>query len=316
MNKDDKIYIAGHRGLVGSAILRNLQSLGYNNLLLKTHRELNLTSQSDVQALFQNEKPDYVILAAAKVGGIYANNSFPADFIYENIMIQTNVINAAYQNKVKRLLFLGSTCIYPRKVKQPMREEALLTDTLEPTNEPYALAKISGIKLCESYNRQHGTDFRSVMPTNLYGINDNFHPENSHVIPALMQRFHHAKINRLKEVKVWGSGKAMREFLYVDDMASASIFVLMLDKALYHENTKPMLSHINIGTGKDITIREVAEKMAKVIGYDGIITFDSSKPDGAPRKLIDVTRLNKLGWSYSTDLYDGLKKTYEWYSSV
>ena len=316
MNKDDKIYIAGHRGLVGSAILRNLQSLGYNNLLLKTHKELDLTSQSDVQALFQNEKPDYVLLAAAKVGGIHANNSFPADFIYENIMIQTNVINAAYQNKVKRLLFLGSTCIYPRKVKQPMREEALLTDTLEPTNEPYALAKISGIKLCESYNRQHGTDFRSVMPTNLYGINDNFHPENSHVIPALMQRFHHAKINRLNEVKVWGSGKAMREFLYVDDMASASIFVLMLDKALYHENTKPMLSHINIGTGKDITIREVAEKMAKVIGYDGIITFDSSKPDGAPRKLIDVTRLNKLGWSYSTDLYDGLKKTYEWYSSV
>lgn len=316
MNKDDKIYIAGHRGLVGSAILRNLQSLGYNNLLLKTHKELDLTSQSDVQALFQNEKPDYVLLAAAKVGGIHANNSFPADFIYENIMIQTNVINAAYQNKVKRLLFLGSTCIYPRKVKQPMREDALLTDTLEPTNEPYALAKISGIKLCESYNRQHGTDFRSVMPTNLYGINDNFHPENSHVIPALMQRFHHAKINRLNEVKVWGSGKAMREFLYVDDMASASIFVLMLDKALYHENTKPMLSHINIGTGKDITIREVAEKMAKVIGYDGIITFDSSKPDGAPRKLIDVTRLNKLGWSYSTDLYDGLKKTYEWYSSV
>ena len=316
MNKDDKVYIAGHRGLVGSAILRNLQSLGYNNLLLKTHRELDLTSQSDVQALFQNEKPDYVILAAAKVGGIHANNSFPADFIYENTMIQTNVINAAYQNKVKRLLFLGSTCIYPRKVKQPMREEALLTDKLEPTNEPYALAKISGIKLCESYNRQHGTDFRSVMPTNLYGINDNFHPENSHVIPALMQRFHHAKINRLKEVKVWGSGKAMREFLYVDDMASASIFVLMLDKALYHENTKPMLSHINIGTGKDITIREVAEKMARVIGYDGIITFDSSKPDGAPRKLIDVTRLNKLGWFYSTDLYDGLKKTYEWYSSV
>ena len=316
MNKDDKVYIAGHRGLVGSAILRNLQSLGYNNLLLKTHKELDLTSQSDVQALFQNEKPDYVLLAAAKVGGIHANNSFPADFIYENIMIQTNVINAAYQNKVKRLLFLGSTCIYPRKVKQPMREEALLTDKLEPTNEPYALAKISGIKLCESYNRQHGTDFRSVMPTNLYGINDNFHPENSHVIPALMQRFHHAKINRLKEVKVWGSGKAMREFLYVDDMASASIFVLMLDKALYHENTKPMLSHINIGTGKDITIREVAEKMAKVIGYDGIITFDSTKPDGAPRKLIDVTRINKLGWSYSTDLYDGLKKTYEWYSSV
>ena len=316
MNKDDKIYIAGHRGLVGSAILRNLQSLGYNNLLLKTHKELDLTSQSDVQALFQNEKPDYVLLAAAKVGGIHANTSFPADFIYENIMIHTNVINAAYQNKVKRLLFLGSTCIYPRKVKQPMREEALLTDKLEPTNEPYALAKISGIKLCESYNRQHGTDFRSVMPTNLYGINDNFHPENSHVIPALMQRFHHAKINRLKEVKVWGSGKAMREFLYVDDMASASIFVLMLDKALYHENTKPMLSHINIGTGKDITIREVAEKMAKVIGYDGIITFDSSKPDGAPRKLIDVTRLNKLGWFYSTDLYDGLKKTYEWYSSV
>lgn len=316
MNKDDKIYIAGHRGLVGSAILRSLQSLGYNNLLLKTHKELDLTSQSDVQALFQNEKPDYVFLAAAKVGGIHANNSLPADFIYENIMIQANVINAAYQNKVKRLLLLGSSCIYPRKVRQPMHEEALLTDTLEPTNEPYAIAKISGIKLCESYNRQHGTDFRSVMPTNLYGVNDNFHPENSHVIPALMQRFHHAKINKLKEVKVWGSGKAMREFLYVDDMASASIFVLMLDKVIYHENTKPMLSHINIGTGKDITIREVAEKMAKIIGFDGDITFDPTKPDGAPRKLIDVSRLTKLGWSYSTDLNDGLKKTYEWYSSI
>ena len=250
------------------------------------------------------------------MGGIHANNSLPADFIYENIMIQANVINAAYQNKVKRLLLLGSSCIYPRKVRQPMHEEALLTDTLEPTNEPYAIAKISGIKLCESYNRQHGTDFRSVMPTNLYGPNDNFHPENSHVIPALMQRFHHAKINKLKEVKVWGSGKAMREFLYVDDMASASIFVLMLDKVIYHENTKPMLSHINIGTGKDITIREVAEKMAKIIGFDGDITFDPTKPDGAPRKLIDVSRLTKLGWSYSTDLDDGLKKTYEWYSSI
>ena len=313
MNLNDKIYIAGHRGLVGSAIVRQLESRGFTNLLMRTHKELDLTNQAQVQTFFKQEKPDYVILAAAKVGGIHANNTYPADFIYQNMMIEANVINSAYENKVKRLLFLGSTCIYPKAVEQPMREEAILTDVLEPTNEPYALAKIAGIKLCESYNRQHGTDFRSVMPTNLYGINDNFHPENSHVIPALMQRFHQAKINNDSEVVVWGTGNAMREFLYVDDMAAASIFVLELDEETYQSNTKPMLSHINVGTGIDITIREMAEVMKQVVGYEGKLTFDAAKPDGAPRKLIDVSRLSSMGWKYSIDLKDGLKKTYKWY---
>jgi GDP-L-fucose synthase len=252
-------------------------------------------------------------LAAAKVGGIHANNTYPADFIYQNMMIEANVINSAYENKVKRLLFLGSTCIYPKAVEQPMREDALLTDVLEPTNEPYALAKIAGIKLCESYNRQHGTDFRSVMPTNLYGINDNFHPENSHVIPALMRRFHEAKVNNDPEVVVWGTGKAMREFLYVDDMAAASLFVMELDEKTYQANTKPMLSHINVGTGVDITIREMAETMKEVISFKGKLTFDTTKPDGAPRKLIDVSRLENMGWKYRVDLKDGLSKTYKWY---
>ena len=265
MNLNDKIYIAGHRGLVGSAIVRQLESRGFINLLMRTHKELDLTNQAQVQSFFQQEKPDYVILAAAKVGGIYANNTYPADFIYQNLMIETNVINSAYENKVKRLLFLGSTCIYPKAVKQPMREDALLTDVLEPTNEPYALAKIAGIKLCESFNRQHGTDFRSVMPTNLYGPNDNFHPENSHVIPALIQRMHKAKLNDDQEVTVWGTGNAMREFLYVDDMAKASLFVLELDQQMYNANTHPMLSHINVGTGKDVTIREVAEAIKQVV---------------------------------------------------
>jgi len=313
MDLKDKIYIAGHRGLVGSAIVRQLESRGFTNLLMHTHKELDLTNQAQVQNFFQQEKPDYVILAAAKVGGIHANNTYPADFIYQNMMIETNVINSAYESKVKRLLFLGSTCIYPKAVEQPMREDALLTDVLEPTNEPYALAKIAGIKLCESYNRQHGTDFRSVMPTNLYGINDNFHPENSHVIPALMQRFHQAKINNDSEVVVWGTGNAMREFLYVDDMAAASIFVLELDEETYKINTQPMLSHINVGTGQDITIREMAETMKLVVGYEGKLTFDASKPDGSPRKLIDVSRLSSMGWKYNIDLEDGLKKTYKWY---
>jgi GDP-L-fucose synthase len=315
MDLKDKIYIAGHRGLVGSAIVRQLESRGFINLLMRTHKELDLTNQAQVQTFFKQEKPDYVILAAAKVGGIHANNTYPADFIYQNIMIEANVINSAYENKVKRLLFLGSTCIYPKAVEQPMREDALLTDVLEPTNEPYALAKIAGIKLCESYNRQYGTDFRSVMPTNLYGINDNFHPENSHVIPALMQRFHHAKISNGEEVVVWGTGNAMREFLYVDDMAQASLFVLELDEQTYKANTQTMLSHINVGTGKDTTIREMAETMKQVVGYEGRLAFDSTKPDGSPRKLIDITRLKRMGWKFSVDLKEGLEKTYKWYLS-
>ena len=313
MNLKDKIYIAGHRGLVGSAIVRQLEERGFTNLLMRTHKELDLTNQAQVQTFFEQENPDYVILAAAKVGGIHANNTYPADFIYQNMMIEANVINSAYENKVKRLLFLGSTCIYPKAVEQPMREDALLTGVLEPTNEPYALAKIAGIKLCESYNRQYGTDFRSVMPTNLYGINDNFHPENSHVVPALMQRFHQAKVDNDAEVVVWGTGDAMREFLYVDDMAQASLFVLELDEEDYKANTQPMLSHINVGTGKDVTIREMAEIMKKVVDYKGKLIFDAVKPDGASRKLIDVSRLSNMGWKYSVDLKDGLIDTYKWY---
>ena len=313
MDLKDKIYIAGHRGLVGSAIVRQLESRGFTNLLMRTHKELDLTNQAQVQNFFKQEKPDYVILAAAKVGGIHANNTYPADFIYQNIMIEANVINSAYENEVKRLLFLGSTCIYPKAVEQPMREDALLTGVLEPTNEPYALAKIAGIKLCESYNRQHGTDFRSVMPTNLYGVNDNFHLENSHVIPALMRRFHEAKVNNDSEVVVWGTGNAMREFLYVDDMAAASLFILELDEKTYQANTQPMLSHINIGTGKDVTIREMAETMKDVVGFGGKLTFDITRLDGSPRKLIDVSRLSNMGWQYTIDLKSGLEKTYEWY---
>ncbi len=310
---DDKIFIAGHRGLVGSAIVRQLQQRGCNHLITRTHAELDLTDQQAVRAFFAQEKPDYVILAAARVGGIHANNTYPADFIYDNLMIEANVIQAAFTAKVKRLLFLGSTCIYPRAVAQPMREDALLTDVLEPTNEPYAIAKIAGIKLCESYNRQHGTDFRSVMPTNLYGQNDNFHPENSHVIPALMRRFHEAKIRGDDEVVVWGSGSPMREFLHVDDMAAASLFVLELDPDIYQANTLPMLSHINVGTGTDITIRQLAETMAEVVGFTGRLTFDASKPDGAPRKLIDVSRLSAMGWRYQIELKAGLAKTYAWF---
>jgi len=313
MNLTDRIYIAGHHGLVGSAIVRQLKERGFLNLIMRSHKELDLIDQNQVQVFFKKEKPDYVILAAAKVGGIHANNSYPADFIYKNIMIESNVINSAYENKVRRLLFLGSTCIYPKAAEQPMQEDALLTNILEPTNEPYAIAKIAGIKLCESYNRQHNTDFRSVMPTNLYGINDNFHPKNSHVIPALIQRFHQAKINNDPELVVWGTGDAMREFLYVDDMAQASLFVLELDEQIYKANTKPMLSHINVGTGKDLTIREMVEIMKKVVGYKGKLVFDNTKPDGAARKLIDISRLSSLGWEYSVDLKEGLEKTYEWY---
>lgn len=315
MDINDKIYIAGHRGLVGSAIVRQLKGRGFTNLCMRTHEELDLTNQAQVSIFFQQEKPDYVILAAAKVGGIYANNTYPADFIYQNLMIEANIINSAYINKVKRLLFLGSTCIYPKEVEQPMREDALLTGVPEPTNEPYAIAKIAGIKLCESYNRQHGTDFRSVMPTNLYGINDNFHPENSHVIPALMRRFHKAKVNNEPEVIIWGTGNAMREFLYVDDMAQASLFVLELDNKTYKSNTKSMLSHINVGTGKDITIKEMAETMKKVVGFKGELAFDTSRPDGALRKLIDVSRLSNMGWNHTINLKEGLEMTYKWYSN-
>lgn len=313
MDINDKIYIAGHRGLVGSAIIRQLKGRGFTNLCMRTHEELDLTNQAQVSIFFQKEKPDYVILAAAKVGGIYANNTYPADFIYQNIMIEANIINSAYINNVKRLLFLGSTCIYPKAVEQPMREDALLTDVPEPTNEPYAIAKIAGIKLCESYNRQHGTDFRSVMPTNLYGINDNFHPENSHVIPALMRRFHEAKVNNKTEVIIWGTGNAMREFLYVDDMAQASLFVLELDNKTYKSNTKSMLSHINVGTGKDITIKEMAETMKEVVGFKGELAFDTTRPDGALRKLIDVSRLSNMGWNHTVNLKEGLEMTYKWY---
>ena len=315
MNNRDKVYVAGHRGLVGSALVRQLEARGFTNLITRTHRELDLTDQTAVREFFDAEKPDYVILAAAKVGGIHANNTYPAQFIYENLMIESNVIDAAYRNGVQRLLFLGSTCIYPKAVEQPMREDALLTDVLEPTNEPYALAKIAGIKLCESYNRQYGTDFRSVMPTNLYGVNDNFHPENSHVIPALMRRFHQAKLAGASEVVVWGTGNAMREFLYVDDMAAASLFVLELDEMTYQANTEPMLSHINVGTGVDVTIREMAETMKRVVGFEGELVFDTTKPDGAPRKLIDVTRLTSMGWRYRVDLEEGLQKTYDWFLS-
>jgi GDP-L-fucose synthase len=313
MKKSAKIYVAGHRGLVGSAIVRQLEKRGFKNLITRTHRQMDLTSQAQVQEFFSEQCPDYVILAAAKVGGIHANNTYPAEFIYQNMMIEANVIDAAYRNNVERLLFLGSTCIYPKAVAQPMREDALLTDVLEPTNEPYALAKIAGIKLCESYNRQYGTDFRSVMPTNLYGINDNFHPENSHVIPALMRRFHEAKLKKASEVVVWGTGNAMREFLFVDDMAAASLFVLELDNETYRANTQPMLSHINVGTGVDVTIREMAETMKKVVGFEGALKFDESKPDGAPRKLIDVSRLSAMGWTYSVGLEEGLRRTYGWY---
>tara|TARA_R110001583_G_scaffold144809_1_gene296790 strand:- start:16641 stop:17633 length:993 start_codon:yes stop_codon:yes gene_type:complete len=310
---DSKIFVAGHRGMVGSAIVRQLQASGHTNIITRTRSELNLTNQQDVVDFFHDEKIDQVYLAAAKVGGIVANNTYPADFIYENLMIQCNIIHSAHLANVQQLLFLGSSCIYPKLAEQPMAETALLTGTLEETNEPYAVAKIAGIKLCESYNRQYGRDYRSVMPTNLYGAHDNFHPENSHVIPALLRRFHEAKLNNDDEVIAWGSGKPMREFLYVDDMADASIHVMNLNKSIYDENTEPMLSHINVGTGVDCTIRELVETVAKVIGFTGEVKFDPSKPDGAPRKLMNVERLKSLGWRYSVSLEDGLNSAYQWF---
>ena len=308
-----KYYIAGHRGMVGSAITRQLQAAGEKNIVTRTHMELDLTNQLAVRDFMQAERPDVVILAAAKVGGIHANNTYPADFIYENLMIECNVIHQAFDAGVKKLLQLGSSCIYPKAVPQPMREEALLTGTLEPTNEPYAVAKIAGIKLCESYNRQHRVDYRSVMPTNLYGPRDNFHPDNSHVIPALIHRFHKAAKEGLEEVVIWGSGIPRREFLHVDDMAAASLFVLTLPRQTYNENTNPMLSHINVGSGADISILELAQLIAKLVGFRGKISTDPTKPDGPMRKLMDVGRLAQMGWRASVGLEQGLADTYEWY---
>lgn len=307
------VFVAGHRGMVGSAIVRRLQALGYTNILTAGRDELNLLDQAAVQGYFQASRIDQVYLAAAKVGGIHANNSYPADFIYDNLMIEANIIHAAHVHGVKRLLFLGSSCIYPKHAEQPMKEEALLTGVLEATNEPYAIAKIAGIKLCESYNRQYGRDYRSVMPTNLYGPNDNFHPENSHVIPALLRRFHEAVLRSEEEVVVWGSGKPMREFLHVDDMAAASVHVMGLDSDTYSAHIQPMLSHINVGTGVDCSIRELAETVARVTGFKGRLVFDATKPDGTPRKLMDVSRLKSLGWRASIGLEDGLRDAYRWY---
>jgi len=317
MSHTPKIYVAGHRGMVGSAIVRQLLVQGHTaaRIVTGTHAELDLIDQSAVRAFFATEKPDQVYLAAAKVGGIHANNTFPAEFIYQNLMIQANIIDAAFRNGVQKLLFLGSSCIYPKLADQPMLEDALLTGKLEPTNEPYAIAKIAGIKLCESYNRQygesHGVDYRSVMPTNLYGPGDNYHPENSHVIPALIRRFHEAKVTNAPSVAIWGTGTPKREFLYVDDMAAACLHVMNLDKAIYDQHTQPMLSHINVGCGEDVTIREVAEAIGKTVGYQGEITFDPSKPDGTPRKLMDSTRLNALGWQAQVGLEAGLDAAYQ-----
>ncbi|WP_170452827.1 GDP-L-fucose synthase [Ruegeria arenilitoris] len=312
-----KIYIAGHRGMVGGAILRQLKARQADGealeLVTRTHSELDLTDQAAVRAFMQAERPDVVILAAAKVGGIHANNTYPADFIYENLMIECNVIHQAFAAGVRRLLQLGSSCIYPREAAQPMREDALLTGVLEPTNEPYAVAKIAGIKLCESYNRQHGVDYRSVMPTNLYGPGDNFHPENSHVLPALIRRFHEAKRDGLDEVVIWGTGKPRREFLHVDDMAEASLFVMDLPQDVYQANTQPMLGHINVGCGQDVSIAELAALIAKITGYTGRITQDTTKPDGTMRKLMDVSRLAKMGWKARIGLEDGIRETYDWF---
>lgn len=306
MNKDSKIYVAGHRGLVGSAIVRELQAQGYNNLVLKSHSELDLKNQQAVVEFFAKEKPEYVVLAAAKVGGIGANSKYPADFIYENIMIQTNIIRQSYENNVKKLLFLGSSCIYPKLAEQPIKEESLLTGELEPTNDAYALAKITGIKMCQSYNKQYGTKYISVMPTNLYGINDNFDLETSHVFPALIRKFHEAKVNNEPSVTVWGTGTPIREFLYVDDLAKACIYLM---------NTYDDSKIVNIGTGIGVTIKELAETIAKIVGYKGELVFDTTKPDGTPIKINDVSYLQSLGWTAKVSLEDGIGKTYEWYKS-
>ena len=324
MDKNAKIYVAGHRGLVGSAIVQNLQTAGYTNLLLRTHAELDLTNQAATASFFETEKPEYVFLAAAKVGGILANNIYPAEFIRDNLLIQSNIIHAAYVNKVERLLFLGSSCIYPKLAPQPMKEEHLLTGPLEPTNRPYALAKIAGVEMCWSYNRQYGTKYLAAMPTNLYGPGDNYHPDNSHVIPALVRKFHEAKVNNAPTVSVWGSGTPKREFLYSEDMADACVYLMNLSDKPYKSllgsdesktgKFEPPL--INIGVGEDITINELAQTVQTVVGFDGDIVFDSTKPDGTPRKLVDVTRLNSMGWKAPTRLEDGLKVAYQDFQSV
>lgn len=308
-----RVFVAGHQGMVGSAIVRALEKAGDAEIITRTRSELDLLDQAAVFRFFNQNAVDEVYLAAAKVGGIWANNTYPAEFIYQNLIIEANIIHGAFEAGVRKLLFLGSSCIYPKLAEQPIAESSLLQGVLEPTNEPYAIAKIAGIKLCESYNRQYGTDYRSVMPTNLYGINDNFHPENSHVVPALLRRFHEAKIQDLPSVTVWGSGSPMREFLYVDDMASACLHVMNLPKEVYGEHVLPMSSHINVGTGKDCTIRELANTIARAVGYQGEILWDTDKPDGTPRKLLDVGLLKRLGWQYSVELDEGIERTYQWF---
>jgi GDP-L-fucose synthase len=312
-DKQKKIYVAGHRGMVGTAIVKQLQDSGYQNIVVRTHDELDLTDQAAVRDFMQQEKPQQVVLAAAKVGGIHANNVYPAEFIYQNLMMEANIIHQSWAVGCSSLLFLGSSCIYPKLATQPMTESALLTGTLESTNEPYAIAKIAGIKLCESYNRQYATDYRSVMPTNLYGQNDNFHLENSHVIPAMIRKFHDAKISQSPTVTLWGTGKAMREFLHVDDMAAACLHVMDLSKEYYQASTDPMLSHLNVGTGEDVTIRELAETIRQVVDFKGEIIWDSEKPDGSPRKLMDVSKLKSMGWKPQIGLVDGLTNTYLWF---
>jgi len=313
MNSNDKIYVAGHNGMVGSAIVRKLREKGFINIITRASSELDLTNQKNVHNFLQDESPDYVVIAAAKVGGIYANDSYPAEFIYQNLMIEANLIHGSYLAGVNNLLFLGSSCIYPKESLQPIKEEYLLSGHLESTNEPYAVAKIAGIKLCESYNRQYGTDYRSIMPTNLYGPNDNFHPKNSHVIPALIRKFHEAKVRNKPFVEVWGSGKPMREFLHVDDMAGASIHIMDIDKKILESEVGPVLSHINIGTGADITIKDVAQTVKEVVGFCGEIVFNIKMPDGTKRKLLDISKIERLGWKPVIPLIDGLKETYEWF---
>jgi len=317
MIKKPKIYVAGHRGMIGSAIVRKLKSLGYKNILTRSHDELDLTNQTKVQSFFEAEKPDQVYLCAAKVGGVHANNTFPAEFIYDNLMIESNVIHNAWKVGVKKLIFLGSSCIYPKLPNQLIKENAMLSGQVETTNEPYAIAKIAGIKLCESYNRQyrksHGTDYRTVIPASLYGPGDNYHSENSHVIPALIRKIHDAKINQLSEVVVWGSGLPRREFVYIDDMSEAIIHIMNLDLVQYRKHTEDMISHINIGFGSDVTIEELAKQLVKIVGYEGRMVFDLTKPDGVFRKLMDSTLIESLGWKASISLEDGLTLTYSDY---
>jgi GDP-L-fucose synthase len=315
MNRDSKIYVAGHQGMVGASLCRQLSNEGFLNIITRSRSELNLVDQSAVANFMQQEKPDYIFLAAAKVGGIFANNQFPAEFIYENLMIEANVIHQAFQSGCNQLLFLGSSCIYPKFATQPINESSLLTGALEPTNEPYAVAKIAGIKLCESYNKQYGTDYRSVMPTNLYGPHDNFHEKNSHVVPALLRKFHEAKLTNQSHVEVWGTGKAKREFMYVDDMAAACIHVMRLSKESYQEQITPMQSHINIGTGQDVTIKELVEQIIDVTGYQGQIKWNTNMPDGTPRKLLDVSKLHSLGYKHKIELSDGLRLAYQWFNN-